>query len=74
MCSIALTKTQIKVINDLTMYDTDVLYWVWLIPENDQNMSNKTAKINSNILWLKSPYMLTSKIVKVPQICKLVSF
>ncbi len=50
MSNIALTKTQIKVINDLTMYDTDVLYCVWPIPENDQNMSSKTAKINSNIL------------------------
>lgn len=38
MSNITLTITQIKVINDLTMYDTDVLYCVWPTPESYQNM------------------------------------
>lgn len=29
MSNVALTITQIKVINDLTLYDTDVLYCAW---------------------------------------------
>lgn len=45
MPNIASTITQIKVINDLTMYDTDVLYCAWPTPESYQNILNKTAKI-----------------------------